>query len=336
MTKTKTSDASNASKIQSGKIHSGDLLYFLDEQIASASNRFAKSAYQKAKATIKAQGSDFPVLTGTKRNPILASLPLTEHMIAKLYEFAERLAAGEVEIDQASHMRADFISKASGFLGIGEKLATTLFDAGAHSVGDLSKPKFCKLLPKQVQIQLQYGAPSMIPYQEIEAIASVLQSFPAKFARGAGVCPQYPPAIVGSFRRRKPLLKDLDILICATSGTRALAAYHDYLSSKFGEVPLLTRGPKKMSVLVLLGAKKYIKADVFFTTPDTYYSHLFYATGSKEFNIRVRKQAARLGLMLNQYGIWKDGVKLNSPADDEAALCAMLGVEYLAPPDRLG
>ncbi len=311
-----------------------DLLYFLDEQIAEASNRFAKTAYQNVKKIIASQPSDFLVVStradGTpRRDPILSTLSLTSHMTEKLYVFAEQLATGQITVDTDKRARAEFFEEASKFLGVGPKLAATLFELGARNTSDLRKPQFIKHLPDQVQTQLKYGVPELIPYEAIQKLSKILES---------NSDPQARPTIVGSFRRKKPLLKDLDILLCApTSDTSALLKYHQYLSDEFGDVPLLTRGKKKLSLLIPTGKKKkYMKADVFLTSPDSYFTQLFYSTGSKDFNIRVRKHAARQGLMVNQYGIWRGEEKLNSPSDDERRLCEIIGVEYLEPQDRVG
>jgi DNA polymerase beta len=74
-------------------------------------------------------------------------------------------------------------------------------------------------------------------------------------------------------------------------------------------------------------------------------------TGDREFNIDIRNKAARLGLFLNEFGLWKwtSDTSLREDADDEtnskgywsfiegeseAAVLRELGMSYVEPTKR--
>jgi DNA polymerase/3'-5' exonuclease PolX len=64
---------------------------------------------------------------------------------------------------------------------------------------------------------------------------------------------------------------------------------------------------------------------------------LLYATGSKQFNIRMRGIAKRMGYVLNQYGLYKLPINPNStplPVNSEKDFFKILEIPYIPPPNR--
>jgi DNA polymerase (family 10) len=59
---------------------------------------------------------------------------------------------------------------------------------------------------------------------------------------------------------------------------------------------------------------------------------MLYSTGSKENNIRMRAKAKSQGLLLNQYGLFKKGEKINLKTEKD--YYDYLGMKYLEPHER--
>jgi DNA polymerase (family 10) len=59
---------------------------------------------------------------------------------------------------------------------------------------------------------------------------------------------------------------------------------------------------------------------------------LLYFTGSKEHNVMLRAKAKRLGLKLNEYGIYRGEKRLGGRSEEE--IYKVLGMEWLAPEKR--
>jgi len=126
----------------------------------------------------------------------------------------------------------------------------------------------------------------------------------------------------GSLRRRKEIVKDLDLLV-ATADAPAVMEQFVHLP----EVErILAQGPTRSSVVLPGG----LQADLRAVSEAEFPFALHYFTGSKEHNTAVRGRARRMGLKLNEYGLHReDGTAL--PCSDEAALYRALGLAEIPP-----
>jgi len=103
----------------------------------------------------------------------------------------------------------------------------------------------------------------------------------------------------GSIRRMRETVGDLDILVTSRAPARVMEAFTT--SPEVSEV--LSRGSTRSSVVLDAG----LQADLRVVEPVAYGAALQYFTGSKEHNIALRERAARAGLKLNEYGLWRSG-----------------------------
>jgi DNA polymerase/3'-5' exonuclease PolX len=114
--------------------------------------------------------------------------------------------------------------------------------------------------------------------------------------------------------------------------------YIKYLKKTFhNKIYLYSKGEDKISLIIQpfkTNDNIRYKFDVFRTEPENYYSMLLYSTGPRDFNIRQRRHAKKLGLLLNQNGIFKNGKKINSSGDTERDLFKILNMDYVEPKDR--
>ena len=61
---------------------------------------------------------------------------------------------------------------------------------------------------------------------------------------------------------------------------------------------------------------------------------MFYFTGSKNYNIEMRKIAIKKGYKLSEYGLFDKQTKKMIAGKTEKEICKKLGVKYLKPEQR--
>lgn len=132
--------------------------------------------------------------------------------------------------------------------------------------------------------------------------------------------------LVGSMRRRKETIKDVDILVVADNREKVMDTF-----VTFGNV--LSRGPEKCSIQVDGGAIKF-QTDLLCTTDQSWGAALNYFTGSKEHNVVLRTLAKAKGLTLNEHGIF-EGDKYIAGANEQD-IYDILGLPYVPPELREG
>jgi DNA polymerase (family 10) len=133
---------------------------------------------------------------------------------------------------------------------------------------------------------------------------------------------------VGSMRRFKETVGDIDIMGTASDPERVLQAF-----TQLPQVEeILLQGTTKSSVIVSEG----LQVDLRIVEHDAFGSLLQYFTGSKEHNIALRERAVRNGLKLSEYGITtvKTG-KLEKFATEEGYY-ERLGLDFIPPELREG
>jgi DNA polymerase (family X) len=127
--------------------------------------------------------------------------------------------------------------------------------------------------------------------------------------------------VCGSIRRRKEIVRDIDIL--------ATAEDWGALSKRFVAFPeveeVLVEGETKTSCRLHSG----INVDLRVVHKESLPSALVYFTGGKEHNVRLRGIAKDRGLKLNEYGLFRDDRK--AALENEAALYEALGLSYVPP-----
>lgn len=130
----------------------------------------------------------------------------------------------------------------------------------------------------------------------------------------------------GSLRRKRPTIGDIDILASSEKPEKII----DSFTKLKGIQKVLAKGSKK-AVIVL---KSGIQADLRVFSPDSWGAGLFYNTGSKNYNIEMRKVAIKKGLKLNEYGLFNKQTGKKIAGRTEKEICKKLGVKYLKPEQR--
>src|SRR6266699_2868534 len=139
--------------------------------------------------------------------------------------------------------------------------------------------------------------------------------------------------IAGSYRRRKEIVHDLDLLV-ATNEPDAITKF--FLSHSLVE-SVIAQGPTKSSVRLRSG----VQCDLRVVTTAEYPFALAYFTGNKEHNIEMRSRALRRGWTLNEYRLAPLPVdakakKKKSPkripkVRDEADLYRAVDLDFIPP-----
>jgi DNA polymerase (family 10) len=141
---------------------------------------------------------------------------------------------------------------------------------------------------------------------------------------------------VGSVRRNKPQMKDIDFLVVVDNRVdidKILPSIE--VHPPYTIVNKYAAGTKRQS-FVLKIEKVVVKVDFFITNKANKPFALYHHTGPAMYNVRIRAYAKKHGMKLNQYGIFdiRTGEKISTGIKTEHDLANFLGVTYRLPPSR--
>lgn len=132
--------------------------------------------------------------------------------------------------------------------------------------------------------------------------------------------------IAGSYRRRKPVVRDLDFIVSSSQPEQVIQFFVSHPAFE----RTLAQGATKASVI----AREGIQCDLRVVSGREFPFALTYFTGSKEHNVRMRSRALDLGWTLNEYRLGIAGgaaADTPPPIDDERELYRALGYEWVPP-----
>lgn len=143
--------------------------------------------------------------------------------------------------------------------------------------------------------------------------------------------PDTRAVVAGSYRRKKAVSRDVDIVL-----PTSWDAFKRSIGSKVSFTPSFAQGESKISVFAKIKSTRVwtVKCDIFLTTPREFMFALLFATGSGRFNMIMRAQAKRKGLLLNQRGLWQGSVRVPGLQTDRDVFKA-LDMKYREPDQRL-
>ncbi len=127
--------------------------------------------------------------------------------------------------------------------------------------------------------------------------------------------------IAGSFRRMRETVGDLDILVETKSPGAVMERFTAY--DEVAEV--LASGPARASVVLKSG----LQVDVRIIAKASYGAALQYFTGSKAHNIAIRRIAQKLGLKINEYGVFRGEARI--AGENEESVYRAVGLSYIPP-----
>ncbi|SNZ07768.1 DNA polymerase (family 10) [Persephonella hydrogeniphila] len=134
--------------------------------------------------------------------------------------------------------------------------------------------------------------------------------------------------VVGSTRRRKETIGDLDILVTADDENRLKIM--DFFTSLEEVSEVLVKGPKKSSVIMKFEGKER-QVDLRIFKDEEWGAALQYFTGSKQHNIHLREIAKEKGLKINEYGVFKVDTEEKIAGETEESVYKAVGMEWIPP-----
>jgi DNA polymerase (family 10) len=134
-------------------------------------------------------------------------------------------------------------------------------------------------------------------------------------------------SIAGSLRRRKEIVKDVD-MVASVARDEDRSAVMDALVALPQVVSVTGKGDTKTSVVLRPG----IALDLRVVTDDEYPYALHHFTGSRDHNIALRGRAQRDGIKINEYGLFRGEERI--PVADEHEFYRALGMHYVEPEMR--
>lgn len=101
----------------------------------------------------------------------------------------------------------------------------------------------------------------------------------------------------GSLRRKKETVRDIDILAISDNETEIMNAFTSLPQAQ----TILAKGDTKSSIRTKAG----LQIDCRVVKKESFGAAFLYFTGSKNFNIKLRTIAKKLGLKINEYGLFE-------------------------------
>lgn len=218
--------------------------------------------------------------------------------------------------------------------GVGPRTAATLWkEAGVTTLGDLEEAcrsgriaglprmgaKTVEKILAACEAQRATGGKQRRPRSQVtplvDTLLGALRSLPAA----------HRAEVAGSYRRGRDTVGDLDLLV-------ATAQPHEVLVS-FAALPqverVLLRGDTKCSVVV-----DGMQVDCRAVAAEEFGAAWQYFTGSQNHNIRLRSMALRLGLTLNEYGVFRNDGGSRVAGATEEEVYETLGLRWIPPEQR--
>ncbi len=132
--------------------------------------------------------------------------------------------------------------------------------------------------------------------------------------------------MAGSARRRRETVGDLDILATSKHPAKVCKAFQEFEEL----VEVLAAGETKVSARLPGGRQ----VDLRVVPEESYGAALQYFTGSKQHNIALRERANRMGLIVNEYGVFvvegeRKGERIAGRTEEE--VYRALGLEWIPP-----
>src|SRR5438094_6106594 len=311
------------------------------EQIAAllelkGENPFKVRAYTNAARAIETFGGNIPDLQDEEA---VAKIPGIGKSIAlKIKELA---ATGSLKY--LEDLRAEFpeaILELFSISGLGAKKIKALYErlrvssieqlhqaceagrvAELPGFGETTQAKICKAIEERTRHAgyFQFGQIA----HEAETLRNDLAGHPDALQVD----------IAGSYRRRKEILHDLDLLV-ATKNPEAIMEF--FVSRPLIE-SIIAQGPTKSSVRLRSG----VQCDLRVVSTAEYPFALAYFTGNKEHNIELRSRALKQGWTLNEYRLArlppgpkpekKRPMKRIPKVRDEAELYRAVDLDFIPP-----
>lgn len=145
---------------------------------------------------------------------------------------------------------------------------------------------------------------------------------------------KYKIMLLGSYRRGKEKMHDVDILIFNPKW-KILSDINNFDTNKLDD-DIIIKSKDKLT-LFMKGKHNIIHVDILLTIPSSFAAAQLYLTGSRHFTVMMRTLAKKKKFLLNKYGLYKLKGKKRKQIliRTEKDIFKQLDVPYLSPEDRI-
>jgi DNA polymerase (family 10) len=289
-------------------------------------NPFKARAYRRAADAIAALKEPVEELVRTKRLNQIEGVG--ESIARDITEFLQK--GTTTRLEQLRQKYPPQLRKLLEIQGVGPRTVAMLFERlGIATVDELEAAAKAGKLTKlpgmgeqkvrnilegiQLWRQQQGRVPLHIALAIAERIVAQLRELPQ--------VEQILPA--GSLRRWKETVGDLDILVATRDSEPVMERF-----VKLPEVQkVLAHGTTKSSVLMA----DNLQVDLRAVNPESFGAASQYFTGSKAHNIALRNRALKLGLTINEYGVFREATGEKVAGETEEGVYEVVGLLWIPP-----
>lgn len=310
------------------------ILQTAEEKKSESTTIFKIRSYNRAADEIENLYSDIGDIYKKEKLKGLLEIPSIGKAIATKLE--EYITTGKIHYyDELKEKLPVDVSQFFGLEGIGPKTIKTLYgNLGIKNISDLEKaalegkirsvPGFSQkkeeLILKKIQFFRKGGGRRLIG--EVYPLVRRIEE------RLSGNTAVKQAIAVGSFRRMKETIGDIDYLVSVMSekdGDNVI----DYFIDMPEVMEVSGRGSSKAFVKLNNG----IDADLLVVPEESFGAAMQYFTGSKEHGVAMRKIAISKGLHLNEWGVFdKQNHRIAGATEEE--VYRVLGLEWIPPEMR--
>ena len=310
------------------------ILQTADEKKSEPNIIFKIRSYNKAADEIQNLSSDIGDIYKKDKLKGLLKIPSIGKAIASKLE--EYITTGKIHYyEELKEKLPVDVSQFFGLEGIGPKTIKTLYgNLGIKNISDLEKaalegkirsiPGFSQkkeeLILKKIQFFRKSGGRRLIG-----EVYPLVRRIEERLSGNTGV---KQAVAVGSFRRMKETIGDIDYLVSVISekdGNNII----DYFVNMPEVKEIIGRGSSKAFVKLNNG----IDADLLVVPEESFGAAMQYFTGSKEHGVAMRKIAISEGLRLNEWGVFdKQNHRVAGATEEE--VYRVLGLDWIPPEMR--
>ncbi len=290
---------------------------------------FKPAAYRKAAKTVEDYAGDICAVKDVKE---LRKLPgIGEAIAAKIREYCE---TGHIKhLDDLMAQQGGLSPSLMEIEGLGPKRVRILQrEKGISTIAQLIEaaekgklkglPGFSEVMEKKI-LENAGRVEERMKRFNLEEVRPDAERVLKTISEVSGV---ERAEVAGSYRRQKPTVGDIDILVV----TRNPEKISDAIAKLSIVRDVVAHGEKKLSFNFTSG----LRVDVRFVKKDQWGSALLYFTGDKDHNIALRKIAIRNGWKLSEYGLF-EGEKIIA-SKEEKDIYEKLGLSWMEPKERTG
>jgi DNA polymerase (family 10) len=293
-------------------------------------NPFRVRAYRNAARVVRSHGRSMADLI--REGADLSELPgIGKDIAGKIQTIVE---TGKLPLLQEVEARTPgALADMMRIPGLGPKRVKTLYKSlRIRTIEDLSRalrkgkirtlPGFGPKTEATIRKRLEAGAgrEQRMKRADSELIANALVAW---LQQSKGV---KDIAVAGSYRRCKETVGDLDILATATRDSDVMQRFAAY--DEVAEI--VSQGSTRSTVRLRSG----LQVDLRVVPAASYGAALQYFTGSKAHNIEIRARAAKKGLKINEYGVFRGDERIAGKT--EAEVYKQVGLPVIPPELREG